>query len=56
VSQEALELLPILVRLVDYAKARAAEPSLRLRDYVRDLHDKDRAPLFGKPWKTASAW
>ncbi len=37
---------PILLRLVDYARALQADPTLRLRDYVRDLHDKDRAPLF----------
>ena len=46
VGEEVLERLPILVRLVNYAKARSADPTLRLRDYVRDLHDKDRAPLF----------
>ncbi|MGD9101246.1 MAG: HEAT repeat domain-containing protein, partial [Anaerolineae bacterium] len=46
VGEAALERLPILVRLVNYAQALGADPTLRLRDYVRDLHDKDRAPLF----------
>ncbi|MBN1814369.1 MAG: HEAT repeat domain-containing protein [Anaerolineae bacterium] len=46
VGEEILNRLPILVRLVDYAQARTANPTLSLRDYVRDAHDPDRAPLF----------
>jgi len=46
VGQAVLSRLPIFVRLVYYARAQRADPTLCLRDYVRDLHDRDRAPLF----------
>ncbi|MCP4428381.1 MAG: hypothetical protein GY803_28160, partial [Chloroflexi bacterium] len=46
VDEATLGRLPILVKMVDYAKAQKAEATLCLRDYVRDAHDKDRAPLF----------
>ena len=46
VGDDTLARLPILVRLVDYSKALAADSTLSLRDYVRDRHDRDRAPLF----------
>jgi len=46
VGEDVMGRLPILVRIIDYARARQDDPTLRLRDYVRDLHDRDRAPLF----------
>ena len=46
VGEGARGRLPILVRLVEYAKARCQEPTLSLKRYVRECCDPDRPILF----------